>query len=84
MKPLSGRQDNFRMYLMVRVHLAAECDIVHMVHEVNGGLTFRSFPSFPGLPTIQFLIACSTAVLQVINTGRCEGLGMRLLLVMVI
>jgi len=72
---------------MVRVHLAAECDILHMVHEVNGGLMFPLFSFIPmhaGLPTIQFLIACSPAVLQVINTGRWEDLGMRLLLVMVI
>ena len=72
------------------------------VHEVNGGLLCPLYiASFPGLPmsnlcstAIQFLIACSTASDQKLDsgnvyckwskTGRWEGLGTRLSLVMVI
>jgi len=54
-----------------------------MVHEVMVAWCSLSIASFPGLPTIQFLIACKQYG-KWSKTGEWEGLGMRLPLVMVI
>jgi len=48
-----------------------------MVHEVtlkSWRLVFLSIASSPGLPTIQFLIACRTAVLQANSTASDQKL----------
>ena len=75
----------FKMYLMVRVHLAAECDITitnGAWSQIMTAWCFLIIASFPGLPTIQFLqywLSCKRS-----KTGWWEGVGMRLPLVMVI
>ena len=60
-----------KMYLMVRVHLAAECDIrLQMMHEVNDGLMFPYYSLVPRPshhPVFAVLLSCKRSVLQAIK-----------------